>query len=164
MQSYEEITAAGPVKAASVPIAVRICAVFLLAGPVVGLATLGAFAVQSGLNGPVVLTSVLGLLAGLPFLLSGAWLWRGERRGRNLSIALFALQLPLLATKPVAYLLVSGLGLHFGLTADRSIFFEFELGARFNVLVGTGPEQWLVGVNLVALACLIVLFRDARRR
>ena len=107
--------------------------------------------------------SVLRILPWLvpPFVLSliaGTLLWRGGAAGEVLSIINLALQVPVLATPVVSYFFNAGMALRVWLSSGGPGGFVF-FGSQFHINLRPTTPGYLIGVNLVAAALLVLLIR-----
>jgi len=88
--------------------------------------------------------------------LAGVWLLRGHRGGWTLSIVAQAAQLLQWTVGPVAFRLLAGPQLTIYFLGDRFYFFT-GLTTSVNLFRGQGDPPFAFGVNLVAVALLVVL-------
>jgi hypothetical protein len=103
---------------------------------------------------------------GLSFV-AGLALWRKRPYGVPLSLAIQAIQLPLVIAEKVTFLVASGLGLWLKL-GTTGIGWDHVLGSRFQFAWTTGfghstGQPTIFGVNLVAAVALLVLVATSRR-
>jgi hypothetical protein len=100
-----------------------------------------------------ILLGALGLIAGVALLRSSMRAWLG-------SVLLQLLLLPVFVVEGIAYR--PGVGLFLPLVVNipegaASPIFEFSLGVDYTVSHGMQRGQQYVGVNVAALACLVIL-------
>ncbi len=114
----------------------------------------------------VLLALVVATLAlvAAAFLLASALLWRGGRGGRALSAVLQFLQLPHLVTGPIAYLFCTPLSLAAGFEASGRPRWQAVLRPALAITPDADPDVAWIGVNLLALACLLALALARPRR
>ena len=96
-----------------------------------------------------------------PFVLSivaGALLWRGGSGGDLLSITNLTLQVPVMSTPTVGYFFNSGLALRIWLSPRGPGAYMF-VGSQFHIGLRENAPDVTLGVNVVALALLILLVR-----
>ena len=111
----------------------------------------------------LVLAAALALVAGLT-LLAGLWLWQGHLRGRVLSLAMQALQLPHVVTSPVVFHFDAPASVAVGLGPDGTPHAAAIWRAGLRVAWDADPDPTWIGVNLVALFVVAVVVLTWRRR
>lgn len=112
----------------------------------------------------------LGLAFTLPFVVFYAWgIWCGialiESAPRAIRRArwFWTLQIPVFFSPFISFVLIAGAGFVVGgnITGLRA-FVEYHVGSQFRFDINRGAE-WALGVNLVALAIALLLWRAERR-
>lgn len=153
----------------SLRIAVRILALLLLAGGVVGM--LFMLIALPGMLG----RGIGALLFSMLFALPNAWaawvgleLFRGTAVGWRLGPLCYALQVPVLITPPLVYLWFTGItfAVHAGRDPTGELIMNAApgIGANLQVALGGGGSAFSVGANLFALFAFVVLLRARRKR
>jgi hypothetical protein len=96
---------------------------------------------------------------------AGIDLWKGTRRGYIASKVLFALQIPFVTFPGFAYQFYIGsiLSLSFNNTPPAKLGFDFQLGSAINFQLSSEIENFVLGVNLIAVVALIYLMRLSRQ-
>lgn len=132
----------------------RVIAAAQFVGGIIGL-------VLFYMSGAEVTTMHLLLLSMISFAFwAGVELWRGKRRGLNLSIICQALQIPLLIGSALSYKYLIGPHFVVGYFPGQSPVFINILSEAF-IYVNTSGIDFGFGINLLALAFLIVLMRTS---
>lgn len=92
------------------------------------------------------------------FLVAGWLLWRGDRRGLAMSRTLQAFQLLQVYTPWVAWALVAGphCTVYLGVTGLSA---QIGFSGTLTIVVGR-LRGWSIGVNLIALAATMLLYRS----
>jgi hypothetical protein len=138
----------------------KIIAGIELAGGVLGAVMVLTVAPKIAAQANVSILTILPWLVP-PFVLSlvaGAFLWRGGSVGEILSFINLGLQIPVLGTPLLSYFFNSGVAFRIWLGPDGLGSFVF-LGSQFHINFAPTSPGVLIGVNLVALALLVLLIR-----
>ena len=106
--------------------------------------------------GVVALVAVLTLLA-------GTWLWQERPRGRGLSLAVQALQLPHLVTAPLSYHFGAPASVAVGLGPDAKPHAFALLRPGLGITWDADPDVSWIGVNLLALFVVAAVVGTWRR-
>jgi len=141
----------------------RFVAGFQMLGSIVGLGvtTLGAFTT----SGPSAV-SLLVSLAAVGFFgasgVAGFLLWRGEALGLRLSLVAQIAQVPLLTTTLLTYRAQTPVSINLSFDSAWNLGVQADVGSYFALVLGRTPSAQVVGVNLLALGCIVALVRSAR--
>jgi uncharacterized membrane protein YiaA len=142
--------------AASTPAAVRVLAVLLIAGGIVGIG-LSLWITYVGLQNPGYL--ILALVFGALFVFTtwqGIGLWKDRPEGYRWARILFAAQVPAFSLGGLTYGFYTLLG--FNLQIGSAVpAIDFNLGSAANAMYTPDAGPAFVGVNLVALAAFLYL-------
>lgn len=93
---------------------------------------------------------------------SGLLYWAGMTAGFYGSIAVHALQIPIIFTTALAYKLAFGIGVFLKITGPIKLV-ELKIGASTILVVMPEQKSAVVAVNLYALFALVYLIRDRKR-
>ena len=138
----------------------KIIAGIELAGGGLGAAMVVVVAPKIAAQANVSVVTILPWLVP-PFVLSlvaGSLLWRAGSAGEILSFINLALQIPVIGTPLLSYFFNSGVALRIWLGPDGPGWFMF-LGSQFHINFAPTSSGVLIGVNVVALALLVLLIR-----
>lgn len=94
-------------------------------------------------------------------IVSGLALLEKPQLGSALSAVYQAFQIPIVSSPLVTYELLSGLQLGFGWLYGRPAV-VFEFGARSTLVFWKHTDQWLIGINMLALFFLVYLLFQLR--
>jgi hypothetical protein len=143
------------------PVGVRVLAVFLIVGGLVGIG-LAVWMVVLGIQQPVFAVFAVLIAALFAFTCwQGLQLWKGTPGGYRWAKVLFAAQIPALSVGGLTY------GFYTLLSASIRIGsgvgnFDFNLGSAFNLMHSPEPQPIYVGVNVVALVAFAYLMLQSR--
>lgn len=98
----------------------------------------------------------LGIIAGLAFL-------EKPKLGIALSSIYQMLQIPIVSSPLLSYRFLSGLILGIGWSKNKPVVLA-EFGASIIVMGFRNTDQWIIGVNMLALFLLIYLLLQLRRK
>ena len=145
----------------SAPVAVRLLAVLLLAGGVIGLG-LSIWMAVLGLERPVFVVLAVVVAAVFAFTAwAGMKLWRGSPEGYKWAKVLFAAQVPVVSLGGVSYgfYTLLGFNLQLGSAVDA---FRLNMGSAMNLMYSPAEQPAFVGINVVALAAFLYLLLRTR--
>ena len=93
-------------------------------------------------------------------------LWKGKPQSYKWAQVLFLMQIPSVSFHGFSYQFYLGLVFSLSFTRETAskLNVEFELGSLLNFQVSAGIETLIVGVNVIAVAALIYLFRISPQR
>ncbi len=149
----------------SPPALIRMLAAMLIAGGAAGVAV---YAWVFQIAGPIENASwQIWVVSFLPLLLmavaiaTGVQLWRRDGAARSWATFLYALQIPLLEFHGYAYQFFLGFAapVRHG-PGGTNLFLQF--GTTFDLGSEVSPDRFLIGVNLVAVVCLVILMAVPR--
>ena len=114
------------------------------------------------------LTSLSALVFMALFGLSvwvGAGLWRGQARYHVWAQILFALQVPIVACSAFTYKFFNAmtLDLSFERAAQTKLNVDWELGSKISFVIGPDTQDFVLGINMLALAALAYLLFVPRK-
>lgn len=114
------------------------------------------------------LTSLFALVFIALFGLSvwvGAGHWRGQPRYHVWAQILFALQVPIVACSAFTYKFFTAmtLDLSFERATESKLNVDWELGSKISFVIGPDTPDFVIGVNLLALAALAYLLFVPRK-
>ncbi len=147
----------------------RVFAMAMVGGGIVG-AGMFAFAVHDGLHDAGWTSWMFWLMWMALFAwaaVAGAGLWSGTQRGFRWAKLVFACQLPIVSLPGYKYIWFTGASIAptFDFTPQNTTFsLALRAGAEGQAFVGAGLTTTSIGVNLFALAGLVFLRHDERRR
>lgn len=119
-----------------------------------------------GQGGTVVALAVGWLVLFGAAVAAGVMLWRDAPGGRGFALALYALQIPVLVTSPLEWTWFTGINLAVQLAGAGRAFdlgINVHLGANGQFFLGGSVPVPAYGINLFALAALLLLLRGRRR-
>lgn len=151
-----EIGAAG-----SMPAGVRILAVLLIAGGIIGIG-LSIWMAILGMQQPVLAVFAVVFAAAFAFTAwQGVKLWKGTAGGYKWAKILFAAQIPSLSLGGLSYGFYTLLG--FNIQAGSGVdVFDFNVGSALNIMYSPEAQPAYVGVNLIGLAAFAYLHLRTR--
>ena len=95
----------------------------------------------------------------------GLWLWRGSRRSRTAASVLLASQIPVVAAGDVTYwwhtLAQVAITVQY-VSGQTLLAAATKLGPAANFWFGRPNPSTTVGINLVAVVCLVALLRSSK--
>jgi hypothetical protein len=129
-----------------------------LVGGVWGLIRVGGLLSRNGFTASSIVVAGVLALVFILFIAAGALLWRGGSLGVWLSVAVQSLQLPHIVTSPFGFLFGAPLSFAAGFDGSGRLMTSSLLhpGMAFSI-DGEVPVGW-IGVNLIALAALLLIF------
>lgn len=140
----------------------RLVAALELVGGVWGLVRAAGMLIRTGYsNVGIVIAAIMAVIFGV-FLVAGARLWLGRSGGVALSILVQALQLPHIVTSAFGYLFGAPVSFAVGLAGSGHPMFSGLWHPGFGLSINSEVEVAWLGVNLVALAALVLLIRFGR--
>jgi hypothetical protein len=91
-------------------------------------------------------------------VLAGIWLWRMKGLGKNLSVMLFALQVPIFKIISFQYFISLGLALiAIARSGEKGTFIGFNFNLLPEISLGYVYTETLIGINITPIILLIVL-------
>lgn len=145
----------------SAPAGVRILAVMLIAGGVIGIG-LSVWMAVLGRQQPVFAVFAVVFAAIFAFATwQGVKLWQGTPGGYKWAKVLFAAQIPSLSLGGLTYGFYTLLAANVRIGTDVKAF-DFGLGSALNVLYSPEAQPTYVGVNVIALAAFLYLTLRSR--
>jgi hypothetical protein len=145
--------------------ATKVIALLLILGGGAGIAiAFPAETVATGTEHLAFIASVVAIFA--CSIWAGVGLWKGTRKGYIASEVLFALQIPSFTFSGFAYQFYIGslFGVSFSSTLASKLNLDFQLGSAVNFQLSSEIENFVLGVNLIAVAALIYLIRASRQK
>ena len=132
---------------------------FQIGGGLLGIVLVGRVFLEVNMS-PIVMVIYAGFAIVFGFgVLAGVVLIKKPRLGLKLSLIFQSIQIPIIITPVLSYILYTGGFLSvYRSEAGWGADFAF-LGSRFYFYLFRG-EPWCVGVNIVALALFVVLVRE----
>jgi hypothetical protein len=141
----------------------RVLAVAEVAGGAVLVVRVARAVWQGAIGGPFLAAAGLIGVVGLLVIVAGIALWRGRTWGAVVSLAWQLLQVPHLATAPLTYYVALPASVAAGLGLDgRPHGTVIPLPGLEITPDDFAPDPW-VGLNVVALAAVVVLLLALRR-
>ncbi len=145
----------------------RLLAAALLVGGCVGIAILAANTpTLFGQGGIVVVLTVGWLVLFAAAAVAGVMLWREAPGGLGLALGLYLLQVPVLATSPLHWTWFTGIQVAVQLAGagrDSNLVMNLHFGANGQFFLGSNVAVASFGLNLFALAAVVLLLRAWRR-
>ena len=141
----------------------RLIALLELLGGVWGLYRLAALVQRNPWSAALVVVASLFTLIFLLFITAGVLLWRGRPLGLWLSLAVQALQLPHIISGPFGFFFASPASVAVGLSGDFAPQISALWHPGMGFAIDSEVELTWIGVNLLALAAILILVRLRRR-
>ena len=140
----------------AVPSWCRFCAILLAVGALTLLILVVLLVVQSpqaALSGLMMAVMAIGLA----FLARG--LWSAQGWAWPWAILVFAMQVPVLLIDNLVYYFVTGFGFFIAYATGGEIHLLLKFGGLFQLILGNPVPEKSVGLNVVAIVCLVGLLR-----
>lgn len=145
-----------------VSIGLRILALLLIVGGIVGVLIAGLMVYQFLQAHWIYLLLIAAFIAlFLWSALTGLRLWRGEQRGLKWATTLFAMQIPVLTVPGLEYEFYTGLAVKL-MGGNVESGFLLAMGASGSFYLDTTINDWVYGINLLALVAVIYLVLHRR--
>ncbi len=141
----------------------RLIAAFEILGALTGLAVTALGALR--IFGPGWVSPLVGLVATGFFGALGAagvFLWRKDALGMRLSLLAQLAQVPLLTTTLLTFRAQTPVSVNLSFDSAWNVRLQADLGSYFALVFGRAPSAQVVGVNILALGCVLALLRSAR--
>jgi hypothetical protein len=142
----------------------RFFAVMLIAGGIIGVATVAVLGLQPAAHSLLRAVPLLALTAVFGWAAyTGVGLWQGAAYGVKWAPIIFASQIPILTVPGVTYQWFTGA--NFGpllrlAGGSTRMVFSMNFGASGRFLVGTSAFEIVIGINLFAVVALLLLVRS----
>lgn len=145
----------------------RLLAAALLVGGCVGIGMLVANAATLLGHGGIVVVLTVGWVALFgAAAVAGVMLWRDAPGAHGFALGLYALQVPVLVSSPLYWTWFTGIQVAVqlaGAGSDFNLTLNLHFGASGQFFLGSRVAVAAFGVNLFALAAVVVLLRARRR-
>lgn len=145
----------------------RLLAAALLVGGCVGIGIMLAnSATLLGQGGIVVVLAVGWVALFGAAVVAGIMLWRDAPGAHGFALGLYVLQVPVLVSSPLYWTWFTGIQVAVQLAGagrDLNLTLNFNFGASGQFFLGSSVPVASFGVNLFALASVVVLLRALRR-